>query len=481
LTEPLGDTGGEPRAGGESDHPVDTSGQRTWSPDTRTLLGISLALALALGLARAFAGLPWLIVILIAVACLGVVLWLPRSGDVDSRASAGAALTTSAIISAMFFALTVRDEHNQNRLAARAEVKQQAIADAEARELQLTLQHNLAGVSLKGQNLGNFELANKDLAGADLYKVQIPGGRLRGTDLNGADLARANLRGTGLFGASVIGASLAGADLDSANLDQATLAGADIGTSFVEQQGRPTRAASLVGANLEDADLRGACLAGANLHDASFEGTDLRNADLDYTNLTGARFLVDGLGPAVQGATFYGARLDSNARSLLADDHVSLSGPRKPPPQPPVPVGAISSRVDGHSDGDTFELARLGWVRLIGMNAPDDLLPATAAATHRINQLLPIGASARYTLGRPRREPKPDGTGRALVYVWTASGIFVNSDLLARGDAIRETDQRQKSSYTKVFDTAQNYARASGLGVWAYCPDYSGNDLVIPK
>lgn len=441
--------GGEPAVADSSvrppasQPPASTPARRGWVSGTKGSVGICLAGAVALGLARVIAGLPWLIVVLIAVAWLGVVLWLPRAGDVDSRASAGSALATTAIISAVFFALTVRDEHNQNRLAKIAQNQQQSIANHEALTLQLTLQHNLAGIDLSGQSLNGFDLPYKDLAGANLFGIQFTYGRLRGSDLDGAILTRANLNHTGMLGASLIGASLAGADLDSANLDDADLIGANLGRSFVK--GLPLKTTTLVNANLEDAGLQGACLAGADLQKATFEGTDLANADLDYTNLTGAKFLVDGLTADVRGTSFYGAEIDAGTKKLLAAYGASLSAPTTLPPQPPIPRSASTAYVTGHvtygQGAATVELDRIGWARLIGLNAPNDDLPATASATRRIDQLLPIGHKVRYQLGRQPREPKPGGIGRALVYVWTTSGDFVNRDLLLRGDAIRETDQ----------------------------------------
>lgn len=68
----------------------------------------------------------------------------------------------------------------------------------------------------------------------------------------------------------------------------------------------------------------------------------------------------------------------------------------------------------------------------------------------------------RYRLGRLSREPQPGNIGRALVYIWTTSGDFVNEDLLLHGSALRETDQRAGTLHSGRLNAAQVYARKAG-------------------
>ncbi|MEV6772509.1 pentapeptide repeat-containing protein [Nocardia sp. NPDC051030] len=151
---------------------------------------------------------------------------------------------------------------------------EQAIADRDGHEiarlnasriaarLRITIDTDLRGATLSGEDLSFRNLQQVDLTDADLS-----GARLTGAVLDGAVL-----RGTRLVGAYLDQASLIGADLRDADLTEA----------------------KLIGANLQHADLRGTRLHRAQLDRASVAGADLRQADMTAArfaraDLTGAR------------------------------------------------------------------------------------------------------------------------------------------------------------------------------------------------
>lgn len=474
-----------------------------WTPTPLALAFLVIAATAAVALARVQWRLPWLAVAAFLIALVGLVLWTPTVADRKSRAEFGTALATGAVISGMFFLLTLRDEANQRAIGNRDQQEQARIASAQALDLQLRLQGNLSGIDLSNQPLSQFDLSYKNLGNADLYHVSLLGGRLLDTKFAGASLNRADLRSAFMRGDLLDGASLDGADLRKTYLNEADLRNAFLGmyllrwrTNYVETFTR------LQGAQLIDADMRGACVAHANLTGASLGGANLEGADLDYAHLQGASFMHDGVSAYLAGASFYGAHLDhlpsdttgasfygavigsrATAHRVSTGAHQAQAGMSR---VRPIPRGALKARVVDIYDGQTFELTHLRWVRLIGVHAPglnDRALDPNARhqfghlAVSFVRTHMPLNSYVWYMLGNKRHEDKPGDTGRALVYIWLPNGQFLNTLLLENGLALQETDQGEANPYEGLFASAQQEARDAGRGMWGLCPSYTGNGL----
>jgi len=206
---------------------------------------------------------------------------------------------------------------------------------------------SLIGVRLEGATLREADLRFVDLRDADLEGAVLVRSELNGADLSGADLSGADLRGVDLSGATLVGANLSGANLSEADLEDADLRGADL--SGVELNGAFIKGAKLKGACLSGADLDGAnwggddfgaiigkdetkdrrvnmswikvkflhgetevfaTLVGADLRDADFIRAELSGADLEGADLSGADLEgVDLSGANLREATMIGVNL----------------------------------------------------------------------------------------------------------------------------------------------------------------------------
>jgi len=125
----------------------------------------------------------------------------------------------------------------------------------------------------------------------------------------------------------------------------------------------------------------------------------------------------------------------------------------------------IPARVTTHSDGDTLWLSGIGKVRLLGVVTPEVYGRVECfgrAASAFVRRLLPLGARVRYSLGVERR----DRYGRALAYLYTADGRFVNLLLVRRGYAQPLTIP-PNDRFAARFVAAARRARARGVGLWA--------------
>lgn len=124
-----------------------------------------------------------------------------------------------------------------------------------------------------------------------------------------------------------------------------------------------------------------------------------------------------------------------------------------------------AARVTRHTDGDTLWLSGVGKVRLIGVDTPEVDGEAECfgrAAAELVRRLLPLGARVKYSLGVERR----DRYGRALAYVYTAGGRFLNLLLLRRGYAQPLTIP-PNDRFAGRFVAAARRARARRVGLWA--------------
>ena len=125
-------------------------------------------------------------------------------------------------------------------------------------------------------------------------------------------------------------------------------------------------------------------------------------------------------------------------------------------------VDAPRTRVTRVIDGDTVETAKLGRVRLIGVDAPDKGLCYEAEATRFTRQRLE-GQVIRYELG----EDRTDRYGGTLAYLWRG-GRMHNLALVDEGYAEVLTIP-PNDRYADWFEAAERWARRRGEGGWGAC------------
>jgi micrococcal nuclease len=139
---------------------------------------------------------------------------------------------------------------------------------------------------------------------------------------------------------------------------------------------------------------------------------------------------------------------------------------------PAPPDDAVDLTVTYVFDGDTIEVADPSTrertrVRLIGIDTPEGTPTpecwADEARAH-LSELLPEGSSV-WTA--PDVEPR-DRYDRALLYLWTDDGRFVNYELMAAGDA-EALRIPPNTAHAELFASAQAEAEASRAGLWGAC------------
>jgi uncharacterized protein YjbI with pentapeptide repeats len=391
-----------------------------------------------------------LILLIVVLVLFGFVLWMPRRSEPEARSDLGVALLTGAAISLVFFAL-----QNEN------EDSRQEVADRQALQISLGLQRDLRGADLRDQPLHKFDLAFKDMShanlrGVDLSKANLTNAILRGTRLDGANLEKADLSR-----ADLTEAVLNGANLRDATLTDAILEGAEIG---VDEFGKP---ADLTRAEAIDARMHHACLADAKLNEAILGGADLRDAVLTGANLKDAILERDGVPANLDGAAI--AEVKADGVGVMTRSRPPVMG--ADPEREPMPAKAVADRIVEVSDGDTIELAELGWVRLLGIDAPgvNDGGPGQEGAGF-VKEQVKRNANVRYQLGHQTQEQRRDGIGRYRAYVWLADGRFLNASLLEAGYVRRvpHADETREGHVTALTQ-AQYRAREQGRRIWSKC------------
>lgn len=124
--------------------------------------------------------------------------------------------------------------------------------------------------------------------------------------------------------------------------------------------------------------------------------------------------------------------------------------------------GATGARVTRVIDGDTVEMERLGMVRLIGIDTPEENRCGESAATQFTRDRLE-GQVVRYELGV---EPK-DRYDRTLAYV-SREGRMHNLALLSEGYA-RVLTIPPNDKYASRFERAERGTRTAQAGSLQAC------------
>ncbi len=138
---------------------------------------------------------------------------------------------------------------------------------------------------------------------------------------------------------------------------------------------------------------------------------------------------------------------------------------------------SLSGRVKWIYDGDTIEVAGIGTVRLLGIDAPEHeasqrdryyqrwgIEPATLRRIHKEGKSYLIETLTGQTVMLETEQEQRDRYNRLLAYVYLPDGRLLNRLLLEKGYAVvyRRFDFALKSD----FLTAEEPARCHKLGLW---------------
>jgi endonuclease YncB( thermonuclease family) len=129
-----------------------------------------------------------------------------------------------------------------------------------------------------------------------------------------------------------------------------------------------------------------------------------------------------------------------------------------------VPAGAIAAQLLNVVDGDTIEVlidGRSYRVRYIGVDTPERNQPGYAAATEANRALL--GDGYLYLV---KDVSDVDANGRLLRYVYTASGTFINAELVAQGWA-QPVEYPPDIRHAPKFRRLAIEAAQAGRGFWS--------------
>ncbi|MDE0545252.1 thermonuclease family protein [Microbacterium sp. C7(2022)] len=150
---------------------------------------------------------------------------------------------------------------------------------------------------------------------------------------------------------------------------------------------------------------------------------------------------------------------------------------------PARPTDAFPMTVEYVIDGDTIkatidepneiiETSERISVRIIGIDTPEMRpTPECGAqeATDTLSALLPEGSTVWAS---PDREWY-DRYDRALMYLWSDAGTFINLEMIARGDAVT-LEVTPNTMYADLFAEAEADAREDSRGLWSACADQRG-------
>ena len=140
-------------------------------------------------------------------------------------------------------------------------------------------------------------------------------------------------------------------------------------------------------------------------------------------------------------------------------------------PQPTIADAAQPATVNYVHDGDTLFLDTPSnsnlKVRLLAVDTPevgDNAECFGDEATSYLRSLLPEGSTV-YTLSDT---DETDQYGRALLFIWTQDGTFINFDLVASGyaEAVFIGNNRM---FESEFEAAEDAALEESLGRWGAC------------
>jgi micrococcal nuclease len=124
-------------------------------------------------------------------------------------------------------------------------------------------------------------------------------------------------------------------------------------------------------------------------------------------------------------------------------------------------------------DGDTLQIAAVGRVRLLGIDAPelaygfDTAAPFARQARDRLAALV-VGRYVRLETDGDAR----DRYGRVLAYVIRDDGVLVNAEMLRAG--LARVTARQPLRRLDELRRAEREAQAARRGMWVGLPGLPG-------
>jgi micrococcal nuclease len=150
------------------------------------------------------------------------------------------------------------------------------------------------------------------------------------------------------------------------------------------------------------------------------------------------------------------------------------------PTSPPRITRPASMLVRAVIDGDTIEVATVGRVRLLGIDAPE--------VAHGFDAAAPFGLEARQRLRSLvlRRSVRleqegatKDAYNRHLAYVMTEDGQFVNAVLVREG--LARVSARVPLARLRELQRAQADAQAFRRGMWGGAPQIPAAGYTRPS
>src|SRR3989338_94832 len=132
----------------------------------------------------------------------------------------------------------------------------------------------------------------------------------------------------------------------------------------------------------------------------------------------------------------------------------------------------ISTVVSEVIDGDTIRLSRGDTARLIGINTPEAGQYYHLEAKNKLKELI-----EGKTVALEKDISNTDRYGRLLRYVYI-DNVFVNLAMVKLGYA-EAYKYPPDVKYSKLFEEAENEAKAKGLGIWK-TSDYK-NCIVVSQ
>jgi micrococcal nuclease len=163
-----------------------------------------------------------------------------------------------------------------------------------------------------------------------------------------------------------------------------------------------------------------------------------------------------------------------------------LIGPSLVLPRPAVAQrGAIPDRGQTYAvryvvDGDTIDVAGIGRVRLLGIDAPelgqvfDTAAPFAAEARDYLRSLL----VARWVRLEQDGDVR-DRYGRTLAYVVRDDSLFTNAEMLRAGFA--RVSARTPLKRLTELRNAESAAQQARRGIWGDRPSLPPRSFVVPR
>lgn len=134
--------------------------------------------------------------------------------------------------------------------------------------------------------------------------------------------------------------------------------------------------------------------------------------------------------------------------------------------QAPPPTAGVVERI---VDGDTLVLARIGTVRLIGVDTPESKHPTKPVERFALQAADFLDRLARGQVVRIEYDQTiRDRYGRLLAYLTLPDGRCVNAEIIRQGYGFAYT--KYPFRHIDEYRALEQEAREAGRGLWAAAP-----------